>query len=339
MRPFSMTYWRRVLAKEWFPVLISLILAIVLWFNVGGEETVDTNVMIPVEVINLPRDLVISNQFKKEIEVTVNGPRSLILDITKKRVTRQIDLSTATPGTTVITNDTDSIALPGAITILRVQPSSIILSLDKVVLKQFPVNPVTAGEPAPGYILKGLRMDPEVISVTGPETVLAQYEVFRTTVININGLRESVTQQIPLDLEPAIVELIGQTTITADISIGLEVVEKEFNLAFKEPVVGEQKTVQNVRVRVSVPKLLIDQNVPVRNLLTPTVLEDWESGIGTVQIVQSEELEMPVEIIRVDPAIIQIPVQQTPPDLEGIEPLQSKETTEEPGRAIDTPEG
>ena len=334
-----MTYWRRVLAKEWFPVLISLILAIVLWFNVGGEETVDTSVMLPVEVINLPRDLVISNQFKKEIEVTVNGPRSLILDINKEKVTRQIDLSTATPGTTVITNDTDSIALPGAITILRVQPSSIILSLDKVVLKQFPVNPVTAGEPAPGYILKGLRMDPEVISVTGPETVLAQYEVFRTTVININGLRESATQQIPLDLEPAIVELIGQTTITADISIGLEVVEKEFSLEFAEPVVGEQKTVKNVRVRASVPKLLIDQNVPIRTMLNPTVLEDWESGIGTVQIVQSEELELPVEIIRVDPAIIEIPVQQTPPDLEGIEPLQPKDTADEPGNTLDATQG
>jgi hypothetical protein len=336
MRVFTLTYWRRVLAKEWFPVLISLLLAIVLWFNVGGEETVDTNVMIPVEVINLPRELVISNQFKKEIEVTVNGPRSLILEISNRKITRQIDLSTATPGTTVITNDTESIALPGGITILRVQPSSIILSLDKLVQKQFPVNPVTAGEPAPGYILKSLRMDPEFIAVTGPETVLAQHDVFRTKVININGLRASVQQQIPLDLEPAIVDLIGQTTITADISIGLEVVEKEFLLPFKKPVVGAERTVKSVKVRASIPKLLIEQNVPVRKLLTPTVMEDWESGIGTVQIIQSDELELPVEIIRVEPAIIDIPVQPAQPDLEGVEPRLEAEKVPEQQAGADT---
>ena len=79
MRPFNLIYWRRTLAKEWFPILISLALAIVVWFNVGGEQKVDTSVMIPVEVINLSRDLVISNQFKRQIEVAVNGPRSLIL--------------------------------------------------------------------------------------------------------------------------------------------------------------------------------------------------------------------------------------------------------------------
>jgi hypothetical protein len=317
MRPFNLIYWRRTLAKEWFPILISLALAIVVWFNVGGEQKVDTSVMIPVEVINLSRDLVISNQFKRQIEVAVNGPRSLILEIEKSQITRQIDLSQATPGTTVITNDVDSIALPRGITILRVQPSSIILSLDTLVQKQFDINPVTAGNPMPGYILKGLRMDPETISVTGPETVLSPYKVFRTKVININGMNKSIQQQIPLDLEPAIVDLIGETTITADITIGLEVVEKIYTLAFAKPVVGSQKTVKKVKVLASVPKLLLDQKLPVKDMLSATLLEDWESGIGTVQIVQSEKIDLPIEIIRVDPAVIEIPVQAALPDLEG----------------------
>jgi len=318
MRPFNLLYWRRIFAKEWFPILISLALAIVLWFNVGGEQKVDTSVMIPVEVINLSRDLVISNQFKRQIEVAVNGPRSLILEIEKSQITRQIDLSKATPGTTVITNDVDSIALPRGITILRVQPSSIILSLDTLVQKQFDINPVTAGNPMPGYILKGLRMDPEMISVTGPETVLSPYKVFRTKVININGMNKSVQQQIPLDLEPAIVELIGETTITADITIGLEVVEKIYTLTFDKPIVGSQKTVTKVKVLASVPKLLLDQKLPIKDMLSATLLEDWESGIGTVQIVQSEKIDLPIEIIRVDPAVIEIPVQVALPDLEGV---------------------
>ncbi len=313
MKPFSLNYWRRTLAKEWFPILISLIMAIVLWFNVGGEKKVDTSVMIPVEVINLSRDLVISNQFKRQIEVTVNGPRSLILDIEKKQITRQIDLSKATPGTTVITNDVDSIAFPRGITILRVQPSTIILSLDKLVKKQFEINPVTAGNPLPGYILKGLRMDPDVITVTGPETVLAPYKVFRTKVININGMNKSVQQQIPLDLEPAIVDLIGETTITADITIGYEMVEKEYTLTLPQAVVGSKKTIKSVRVLASVPKLLLDRKLPAKDMLSTAILEDWENGTATVKIIQSEKTDLPIDIIHVEPAVIEIPVKAAIP--------------------------
>ena len=249
-----MTYWRKFVAKEWFPMVISLVFAALLWNFVGGEQTVDKNVMIPVEVINLPRDLVISNQFKKEIEVTLNGPRALILELETKQITRQIDLSKAIPGTTVITNDVDSIPMRRGITVLRVQPSSIILSLDKLIQKKFAINPVTTGEPSPGYILKRLQMDPQVIAITGPETVLSRYEVLRTKVININGLQKSIQQQVPLDLEPDIVDLIGETTITADISVALETVQKQFKLQFVEPVTSGDKVIKHVNIIVSIPK-------------------------------------------------------------------------------------
>ena len=177
MKSINLKYLSRFIAKEWLPGLISLFLAVVLWYNVGGEQTVDTSVMIPVEVLNLPRELVISNQFKKEIAVSVNGPRSLIMELENRQITRQIDLSQATPGTKVVTNDVGSINFPRGIDVLRIQPTSIILSLDKLETKTFPINPVTTGTPMVGYILKRLKMDPEVISITGPGTVLSQHDV------------------------------------------------------------------------------------------------------------------------------------------------------------------
>jgi YbbR domain-containing protein len=297
---------RKFIIREWLPCLISLFLAIVLWYNVGGEQTVDTSVMIPVEVLNLPRELVISNQFKKEIEVTVNGPRTLIMEIENRQITRQIDLSNATPGTRVVANDVSSINLPRGIDVLRIQPNSIILSLDKLVKKTFPINPVTTGTPMVGYILKRLKMDPEVISITGPETVLSRYEVLRTRVINIAGLNRSVQTQVPLDLEPAIVELIGETTVTADISIGLEVVQKEYNLPFTPPANSVEKTPTRVRVIASVPQYLIDQKIKIEDFLQVLVVVDEENNRGLVKVIPVKELELPVEIVQVDPEVIQL---------------------------------
>ena len=81
-------YWLQLFPKDWVMRIISLGLAIVLWYFVGGEDIVNKNVMVPVEVINLPRGLVISNQFKKEIEVSVTGPRSMVLNMGKGNVVR-----------------------------------------------------------------------------------------------------------------------------------------------------------------------------------------------------------------------------------------------------------
>ena len=89
---------QRVWSKEWVLKFTSLCLAVLLWYFVGGEDVVEKNIMVPVEVINLPNDLIISNKYKKQIEVTVRGPRSVILEMDKDQDARQIDLSRATPG-------------------------------------------------------------------------------------------------------------------------------------------------------------------------------------------------------------------------------------------------
>ena len=64
--------------KNWVLKLVSLLFALFLWYFVVGEDKVDMNVTIPVEIVNLPRNLVISNQFKAQLDVTVSGPRGMI---------------------------------------------------------------------------------------------------------------------------------------------------------------------------------------------------------------------------------------------------------------------
>ena len=115
-------------SKEWVLKLTSLCLAALLWYFVGGEDVVEKNILVPVEAINLPKDLIISNKYKREIEVTVRGPRSVLLEMGQKQSSRQIDLSEATPGTRVEQIENDTVPVSRGIEVLRVQPSSIILS-------------------------------------------------------------------------------------------------------------------------------------------------------------------------------------------------------------------
>ncbi len=307
MKQLKFKNLQKLWSKEWLLKFISLCLAILLWYYVGGEDAVDKNVLVPIEIINMPKDLIISNKFKKEIDVTVRGPRSLILDMGKRESARQVDLSDATPGTRVITIDNKSIPVSRGVQVLRVQPSSLILSLDKLIQKKFTVTPVVTGRVASNYTLKDLRIAPDTITITGPQTVLSQVESLKTTAINISGLTKSVQQQIPLDLEPAIVDLIGETSITADIIVGLEMVEKTItNVPVKAVIDGniQQVVPEEVKVTLKIPRMLLKRDVDMKGLLSVTAAAIPGSEDMKVLVVPAKDVTAPLEILKIDPEFV-----------------------------------
>ncbi len=298
-----------LLSKDWLLKFISLILAIGLWSFVGGEDRVDKNVMIPIEIINLPRDLVISNQFKKEIEVSVSGPRSMILEMNNRAITRQVDLSSATPGTMVIVNDNDQIPVPRGITVQRVQPSSIILSLDKLIQRKFPISARTIGNVADGYYLKELKMDPDVITIAGPQTILSQVEELHTRPINLEGMKQSAQRQVPLELDPAIVEMIGETSVTAEINIGLETAIKTMDKMQVHAVIdGVKRKVkpETVKVTANIPKTLLADNIDPKSLITVAAIQQEGEEQLKVKVIPRFDVEVPIEIISIVPDTVSL---------------------------------
>ncbi len=296
-------------SKEWVLKIISLCLAAMLWYFVGGEDVVEKNVMVPVDVINMPADLIISNRYKKELEVTVRGPRSLIIEMGKDQRSFQIDLSMATPGTKVESIENDSIPVTRGLDVQRVQPSSIILSLDKLIKKEFQINPITSGNVTPGYILEGLRLDPDSITITGPQTILSQVEVLKTVPININGLFESVQLQIPLELDATMVDLIGETSITADISINFDTVEKTVkNVPVSVLTDGFLQKVEPAKVEVTlkIPKMIIKKKMDFKRLFTVTAVAENGSDELKVQVIPSGELTVPLEIVSIEPEKVKL---------------------------------
>lgn len=212
--------------NNWGLKLISLIFAILLWYFVVGEDKVDTTVYIPVEIVNLPKELVISNQFKKQLEVTVSGPRGLINGINRQRTTRTINLAKATPGTIVIRNEPETIQFPRGVTISRIQPSHITLLVDELVEKELPVQAKTTGVPANGHELTGVVFEPPLIKISGPKAVVGREKILTAKPIDISGLKGPATIQIPLELRPALLELMGETVVTANVVIREKTTEK-----------------------------------------------------------------------------------------------------------------
>ena len=304
--------------KNWVLKLVSLFFALFLWYFVVGEDKVDMNVTLPVEIVNLPRDLVISNQFKKQIEVTITGQRSLIRGMTEQHIRRSIDLSKAKPGTVVIQNNIDSISLPRGLSILRVQPPTLTLLLDRLIQKELPIRPVLVGKVHRDFMLDSVTVDPLTLEISGPETILDKEEELKTIPVDINGLNESTVKQASLALKLEISDLIGEPVVAVRLSLSSLKKEMEFTdipIDFENE--NDQQTEMIYRVvpptvsfKAEVPQEMVRKPNGLKNLFKARIKpETRQPGITNLKVF----IEGPpqAKIIAIKPESVILKISQT----------------------------
>jgi len=304
--------------KNWVLKLVSLLFALFLWYFVVGEDKVDMNVTIPVEIVNLPRDLVISNQFKKQLEVTVSGQRSLIRGMTSQHISRTIDLSKASPGTVVIQNHSDSISLPRGLSILRVQPPTITLLLDRLIQKELPIKPVLVGNVDDAYRLDSVTVEPATLEISGPQSILGQEEVLNTSPIDINGLRQSSVKQVSLALKSEIADLIGEPVVAARLNIVELIKEMEFadipiDFDITEGVPKEaiyQLLPPTVSITAEIPQTLFRTTSNIRGLFQATVTPGTMQ-VGSTKLKVLVESPATVKILAIRPETVTLKISKT----------------------------
>ncbi len=304
--------------KNWVLKLLSLLFALFLWYFVVGEDKVDMNVTIPVEIVNLPRELVISNQFKKQLEVTVSGQRSLIRGIASQHISRTVDLSKASPGTVVIQNSPDSISLPRGLNILRVQPPTITLLLDRLIQKELSIEPILVGKIHNDYNLESVTADPPTLEISGPQSILGQEKNLNTSPIDINGLKQSAVKQVSLALSPEIADLIGEPVV----AVRLNIVELKTEMGISDIPIelditnGRQSRViyqllpPTINIKAEIPQTMAKTSNNIRGLFNAKV-SPKTLGEGSKELKVLVESPPGAKILAIDPEKVTLKISET----------------------------
>ena len=260
---------RKINYKDLLLKLLSLALGILIWFLAVGTDQMDVNMTVPIEILNLPRNLIIYNQYQKEVSVVLRGPRGIIQEVRNRPPSLTLDLSGAKPDTIVLNTENLVFPLPSGISILRMQPASITLSIDELVKQELPITAETEGEAADGYLLKEVILNPDKIEVAGPASLINRTQSLKTYMINLSGLNASTTLPVHLDLSPEFMEIIGETTVVAKLVVGDKLARKKVR---KIPI-NIRDNEQDVRVRpdeitvtADIPETLIKET-PVLAML------------------------------------------------------------------------
>ena len=159
---------------------------------------------LPVELHNLPPEMEVVQAPVERVEVRLSGPRRVVSHLSQLGINVPLDLTGAAEGETTFELFTSDIKVPERVTVTRVSPSSITLSLERTEKKIVGIRLPVEGKPAEGYRAEAVQITPGTMEIKGPRSHLKDITTVRTLPVNIDGMTEAVKREttviLPEDL-------------------------------------------------------------------------------------------------------------------------------------------
>lgn len=92
--------------------------------------------------------------------------------------------------------------------------------------KEVPLVPVIEGEPAKDYVYTGYSLKNEKVTVKGSYETLAELNELKTAVININGINQSKSYAVPVNIPEGVQIIGGKNEFNVDVYVE-KLMEKE----------------------------------------------------------------------------------------------------------------
>jgi uncharacterized protein (TIGR00159 family) len=117
---------RAILLSNWRKKGAALLLVMVSWLLLAGQQDFETGLTLPVELKNIPEQMDITEPQNLSLRIRVRGLRKDASTLTKNNVQVELDLSAASKGKRTFIISRDQIALPNdRIQIVSIDPSQI----------------------------------------------------------------------------------------------------------------------------------------------------------------------------------------------------------------------
>jgi YbbR domain-containing protein len=185
--------------------ITALGLGALLWFAVAGQQVERTVSRVPVLYRNVPLGLQITGDLTEAVTVHVRGTENQISRLQTDEVGAVVDLGDAQAGQrSTFPLRTDQIAVPAGVEVIWVEPAEVTLTLEPAGTANFPVKPAVDGQPAPGFIMSGVQVDPPTVALAGPESRLRTATAATTDPVSVSGATGPITAVVaisPMDPE------------------------------------------------------------------------------------------------------------------------------------------
>jgi YbbR domain-containing protein len=209
----------RGIFPRWELKLLSLVIAFTLWLFVAAGERGEMMLAARVEYLNVPSGLMLEGSPPETVDVQVQGLRPALRRLTVDDVRVQVNVARLGPGGAMVPLGPDQVQAPRDVTVLRVNPTRVRLTLERVATGTVRVVPRLTGSPEPGYAVAGVSVAPPTVEVRGPQSEVAGHPAVPTSPVDISGATAPITRRT--ELAPALGAVRLTTTRSVDVTVDI----------------------------------------------------------------------------------------------------------------------
>lgn len=181
-------------------LVLSFLIAIVLWGMAHGTTSRERGFDIPVVFDGIPDELVITERSANTLNIRVMGNAASLRNVDPTRLEYRVNVSEAQPGPGVHEVDATLIDLPRGARILSRSPARVEFTFETRGRKSVRVRPEIEGEPAEGHLVVAVEVDPRSVWLTGARREVLRLSEVTTETIEVAGLTASVERDVRLSL-------------------------------------------------------------------------------------------------------------------------------------------
>jgi len=193
--------------------LLSLVLAVLVWFAIAGETASEMGLRVPLELQNVPRDLELMGDAVDAVEVRVRATAGIIHALNPGDVAAQIDLAGSVEGERIVHLTADSIRVPFGVKVVKVSPAMLTLRLERTLQKVVPVRPRLVGQPAAGFEVAEVTSEPPEVRVSGPKSRVDEIDSAFTEPLPLDAARDSVSDVVRIGLQDPLLRIQGSSEV------------------------------------------------------------------------------------------------------------------------------
>lgn len=229
--------------------LVSLGLALLLWFAIRVQKTSEVGLNAPVELQNLPRELEVTGDLIRAVEVRVRAAPGIVQGLGPGEVSARVDVAGLGEGEHIVHLTPESIRLPFGVKVVKITPSTITLHFERTLQKAVPIRPRVRGTPARPYELAEVTSEPAEVQMAGPRSRVQAVEAAFTEPVSVEGTEATVEREVNIGLPDPFLRIHGSPRVKVTARIR-EVQEKRSFEALKVEVRGGPGQAQPSQVRV-----------------------------------------------------------------------------------------
>lgn len=200
-------------------MLVALLLACVVWYGTAlerRERVSEKQIDASVTLVNVPSQMVITSEVPRFLTVRVRGPLRRLRTLDASDTGVVIDLRGAGEGEHEFPVDSRDVNVPDGVQVIAISPAEVPLRLERLVRRSVAVKARVVGDPAEGYEIGAVTVNPTSVLVSGPRLQLESLQSVTTDPVLVDGAEGNVESVVavrsPLPLarieEPLAVRVI-----------------------------------------------------------------------------------------------------------------------------------